>query len=277
VRPTGPHQIGISYYQASLVAEWIETQRGFPAVLDLLKAYREGRTTEEAFQTVLATTLEAFDRGFFAHLQSRYAGPLGGLAEFEKELAAGVASMQQKKPAEAQPHLERARALFPEYGGDNSPYWFLAMIHKEKGDRRALADQLAKLTAINERHYRAHVELAMALEDEGDRAGAAAALERALYVWPFDPGTHERLAALQGALGKPAGVVRARRALVALDPVDRPEALYQLALALVEAGDAAGARREVLRALELAPRFQRAQELLLKLHRGAPPSTGAGR
>jgi hypothetical protein len=50
--------------------------------------------------------------------------------------------------------------------------------------------------------------------------------------------------------------------------VDKPEALYQLALALAEAGDAAGARREVLRALELAPRFQRAQELLLRLHRG---------
>ena len=54
---------------------------------------------------------------------------------------------------------------------------------------------------------------------------------------------------------------------------DRPEALYQLALALAEAGDAAGARREVLRALELAPRFQRAQELLLRLHgSGAPES-----
>ena len=50
--------------------------------------------------------------------------------------------------------------------------------------------------------------------------------------------------------------MRARRSLVALDPVDRPEALYQLALALLEAGDAAAARREVLHALEIAPRFQ---------------------
>ncbi|HVR72215.1 MAG TPA: tetratricopeptide repeat protein, partial [Vicinamibacteria bacterium] len=277
VRPTGPDQIGISYYQASLVAEWIEAQRGFAAVLDLLKAYREGRTTEEAFRGVLSTSLEEFDRGFLAHLKERYAGPLSGLAEFEKELAAGVALVGQKKLAEAQPRLERARALFPEYGGDNSPYWFLAMIHKEKGEARRMAEELARLTAINERHYRAHLELAKALEDEGDAAGAAATLERALYIWPFDPGTHQRLAALHGARGDPAGVVRARRSLVALDPVDRPEALYQLALALVEAGDAAGARREVVRALELAPRFRRAQELLLRLHRGAGPSPGASR
>lgn len=275
VRPTGPDQIAISYYQSSLVVEWIESQRGFPAVLDLLKAYREGRPTAQAFQTVLGTTLDDFDRGFFAHLEERYAGPLGGLDEFQKELAAGMALTQRKDFAEALPHLERARSLFPEYGGDDSPYWYLSVIHEERNDPGQAAEALARLTAINERHYRAHLDLAKLLEDAGDRAGAAATLGRALYIWPFDPGLHDRLATLSTGLGDRAGVVRARRSLVALDPVDKPEALYQLALALVEAGDTAAARREVLRALELAPRFQRAQELLLRLHRSAAPSTGA--
>jgi tetratricopeptide (TPR) repeat protein len=278
VRPTTPDQIAMSYYQASLVAEWIEAQRGFPAVLDLLQAYRAGRTTEEAFQSVLGTSLDDFDKGFFAHLKERYAGPLAGLDEFEKELSAGMALFHQKKLDEARPKLERAQSLFPEYGGDNSPRWYLAVIDKEKGDAKASAEQLAKLTAINERHYRAHLELANLLEEQGDAAGAAATLERALYVWPFDAAVHDRLAALHGARGDRAGVVRARRSLVALDPVDKPEALYQLAVALEAAGDAAAARREVLRALELAPRFQRAQELLLRLRRGAPsPSGGASR
>jgi tetratricopeptide (TPR) repeat protein len=277
IRPTGPDQIVISYYQASLLAEWIEAQRGFPAVLALLQAYRDGRTTVEAFQSVLGTSLEDFDRAFFAHLKERYAAPLAGLDEFEKELTGGMALFHQKKADAARPRLERAATLFPEYGGDNSPAWYLAMLDKEQGQPKKAAEQLAKLTAINERHYRAHVELAGLLEQQGDRAGAAATLERALYVWPFDPGVHDRLATLHGELGDRAGVVRARRSLVALDPVDRPEALYQLALALVEAGDTAGARREVLRALELAPRFQRAQELLLRLRRGQPASAGASR
>jgi tetratricopeptide (TPR) repeat protein len=219
---------------------------------------------------VLGTGVEAFDAGFFAQLKERYAGPLANLSEFEKELAAGRALVNQKKPAEAQPRLARARDLFPQYGGDDSPYWPLAVILQDKGESGAAAEQLAKFTAINERHYRAHLELARLLEAGGDRAQAAATLERALYVWPFDPAVHERLAALGEALSDHARVVRARRALVALDPVDKPEALYQLAVALLDAGDAAGARREVLRALELAPRFQRAQELLLRLHRGAP-------
>ena len=64
----------------------------------------------------------------------------------------------------------------------------------------------------------------------------------------------------------------------ALAPVDMAEALYQLAVALSDAGDAAGARREVLRALELAPSFAPAQELLLKLQPGGgAPSGGEGR
>ncbi len=42
-----------------------------------------------------------------------------------------------------------------------------------------------------------------------------------------------------------------------------------------EAGDTASARREVLRALELAPNFEKAQQLLLRL-RGTGGTGGAG-
>src|SRR5918994_23754 len=56
---------------------------GDDLTVELLKAYREGRTTAEAFQGVLATTLDDFDRGFFTHLNERFAGPLSGLPEFE--------------------------------------------------------------------------------------------------------------------------------------------------------------------------------------------------
>jgi tetratricopeptide (TPR) repeat protein len=274
VRPTGPDQVAISYYQASLVVERIEAERGFAAVLGLMNAYREGRSTAAAFQEVLGTTLEDFDRAFFAHLNERFAGPLISLDEFKAAMASGTTLFRQKKFAEALPQLERARTLFPQLGGEASAYWLLAAIHQQQSEPRLAADELSKLVAIDDRHYRAHVELAKLQEELGDAAAAAATLERALYIWPFETTLHERLAALHETLGDRSRVVRARRSLVALDPVDRPEALYQLALALLEAGDAAAARREVLRALELAPRFQRAQELLLKLHRAGRPAQG---
>ena len=67
-------------------------------------------------------------------------------------------------------------------------------------------------------------------------------------------------------------MVRARRALLALDPVDRAEAFYQLAYAYQRAGDRSSAREQILYALEIAPNYTLAQELLLSLHaaQGSP-------
>jgi Tfp pilus assembly protein PilF len=65
--------------------------------------------------------------------------------------------------------------------------------------------------------------------------------------------------------------VREREALVALDPVDKSEAQYQLAIAYRDAGDLLKAKRAVLRALEDAPNFERAQDLLLAIVDGRKP------
>ena len=100
--------------------------------------------------------------------------------------------------------------------------------------------------------------------------GTVAALEQAMYISPYDLATHEQLAQLYAAAGNRAGAIRERQAIVALQPVDMAEARYQLALAHFEAGDRANARREVLRALEVAPSFAKAQDLLLKLSEGRP-------
>ena len=77
--------------------------------------------------------------------------------------------------------------------------------------------------------------------------------------------------------------VRERKAVVALEPTDRAQAHYQLALAHMNAGQAAEARTQVLRALEVAPNYEDALELLLEIRAassGATPSaqvqTGAG-
>jgi tetratricopeptide (TPR) repeat protein len=86
-----------------------------------------------------------------------------------------------------------------------------------------------------------------------------------MYINPFDAAVHERMATLYTQAGDKQKVVRERRALVGLNPVDRAGAWYRLALAQHEAGDATGAIRSVVRSLEDAPNFQLAQELLLKL------------
>jgi hypothetical protein len=60
-------------------------------------------------------------------------------------------------------------------------------------------------------------------------------------------------------------MVRERRAALALGPSDALEARYQLARALWIAKDSSAARREILRVLENAPGFEKAQALLVEL------------
>ncbi|MBI4499766.1 MAG: tetratricopeptide repeat protein [Gemmatimonadetes bacterium] len=290
VRPAFPEQIFFSYYQASLVCEMIERDAGMDGILDMLAAYREGFTTVEVFQRVLHTTVSGFDVRFDAFLRQRFARPLAAIrmrsiprpgkeqgaddlvrraradtTDFVLQLAAGRALVEERKMDAAVPYLERAQALFPDYVAEDSPYWLLAQIKQQKGLIKDAADELARLTAINENDYRANLEEAKLREGLADLAGAAQALERAIYISPMEPSVHAKLAALYARTGEKRKAIRERKAVLALDPVDRAEALYQLAAAYFEAGDLPAARGQVLRSLEEAPSFEKAQELLLRI------------
>jgi cellulose synthase operon protein C len=279
VRPTYPQQVQFSYYEASLVAEMIEQERGFNAILDMLRAYREGQSTNEVLRNVLKTEPAAFDKKFDQYLQQRFSKQLAvikavkkgadpseeDLGDYATQLLLAQKLLQDKKYDEALPILERAKAMFPDYAGPESPYRLLADLYRAKGDLQKAAAELEQITIRQETDYEANLQLAEIMQAAGNNAGVAAALDRALYIYPMQPVLHTRLADAFQKLGDKAKVVRARRALVALNPVDKAEAYYQLALAYFEAGDAPNARREVLKALEEAPNFEKAQALLLRL------------
>ncbi len=280
VRPAYPEQVIHSYYEASLVCDMIARDRGFPTLVAMIKAFGTGKNTEEVLRTVLDTDMATFDRTFDTYMRERFRVPLASIAgggtrnigvatpdssDFLGLLRAGHLLVEAGKDAEAAPLLERAQKIFPEYASSDSPYALLAKIYTKRGERkRALAEMLA-MTEQAESDYATLLEQADLQESVGDVPGAAASLERAIFVYPFDPAIHKQLADHFEKLGQTAKVIRERAAIVALNPVDRAEAIYQLALAYQRAGDAASAKRQVLQALELAPSFERAQDLLLTL------------
>jgi tetratricopeptide (TPR) repeat protein len=155
----------------------------------------------------------------------------------------------------------------------DGPYALLAQAYRTKNDVRAAAAELQAMTSINEEAFVENMAAAAALLELNDRAGALAALERAVWINPFDQEAHTKLAELAAQIPERRIAVRERRALLALDPTDRVEALYQLALAYADAGDMVSARREVLRALEQAPNYSKAQDLLLRIRSSRPPGS----
>jgi tetratricopeptide (TPR) repeat protein len=187
-------------------------------------------------------------------------------------LRLGALLMRDERYDDAEVQLREALRMFPEYGEADSPYWFLAQIHRERGELDRAAAALARLNALSESNYQALLREADILEELGQDAASAAALNKAVQVWPYEIALHERLAALSSSLGNHSDAVRERAAVLALAPSDRADALYQLAVAQRDAGDAASARRSVLRALEIAPNFESALELLLELRASAAPA-----
>ena len=293
MRPDYPQQVIFSYYQASLVFQVIEERWGFDAIRAMLDGYRRGETTEDLFVSVLGTDIEDFDEQFDDYMRARFASPLRALVQLGEQppanadaaqlqdwvrrhpgdllgrLRLGAALLQEERLEEAEEHFQEAMRMFPEYGEADSPYWFLAQIHRERGELERAAAALARLTALSESNYGALLQQAEILEQLGRLEESAAALNKAVLIWPYEMELHQRLAALNGRVGNHEEAVRERAAVVALGPPDRAEALYLLAVAQRDAGQSAEARRSVLRALEVAPNYQQALELLLELRSGA--------
>jgi tetratricopeptide (TPR) repeat protein len=289
MRPDYPQQVIFSYYQASLVFQVIEEQYGFEAIRGMLDGYRRGETTEELFEAVLGTSIEDFDDEFDDYMSARFRSPLAGLAvvaeapgpaaditalhafarahpgDLITRLRLGIMLFRDGRYDEAEDEFKAALGIFPEYGGADSPYWFLALIHRERGELDLAAASLARLTALSEANYTALTTHAEILQELGRLPESAAALDRAVLVWPYEMELHVRLAELHASVGDAAGAVRERGAVVALGPVDEAEALYLLAVAQKDAGDLRGARRSVLGALEVAPNYDEALEFLLEL------------
>ena len=288
VRPTYPEQIGHAYVLASIFCDWVAATMGEEALPAMLRAYGTGQTNEEVFRSVLGMEPEVLDQAFDRYMKERFAvqlaslseAPAGGMpptamdaglqaaerpGDYRAQLIYGTVLFQEERYDEAIPVLERARALLPEYSGQDGPDWMLARIHLEREEGNEARGALERLMARNESHLEGARALATLLTGQGRLDGASAALARAVEVYPMDPGLHRERADVEERLADWEGVVSARRAILALAPVDRAAAHYELARALAETGETAEARREVLRALEIAPAYVEAQDLLLRL------------
>jgi tetratricopeptide (TPR) repeat protein len=263
IRPETPQHLGLAYQMASLVAEWVEETRGFEGLVQMLHGYRDGRSNDDILRSVLRAEPEEVDEQFDAWLRAR-ADP-DRAREFMTFFQNGQQLLQAGNLPQAKQALESAAAIFP-VAGSGSPNALLAQIHLREGNDEAAMAALTVLSDYDENAYGANLELARLREAAGDLAGAAAALERAVWIFPYEFDPHLKLAELSATLDNDEIAVRERRAVVALRPTDMADARYKLAAALFKAGDTEGARTEVLRALEIAPGFTEAQQLLLQLH-----------
>ena len=263
MRPRYPGQVLVSYYQASMVAEYIDQKWGFPAIRNMLALYKAGKDTEQVFKEALNISLTTFDTEFIKWIGEKSA-PID-IPKYGKLLNSGVEALEAGNLDAAITSLKEAVEMYPEYSDDNNAWEPLAEAYLKKGDKAAATDVLKRYLTYSELSFTSYVKLAELLEESGDKAGAATALEGAMYVRPMDLKGHSKLGSLMLELKQYSNAAREYETLIALKTPDRATAYYLLAQSYLGGGKRAEARKAVLNSLDIAPSYEPAQKLLVEI------------
>jgi tetratricopeptide (TPR) repeat protein len=180
--------------------------------------------------------------------------------------------MRDKKWADARPILESLAETYHGESKMDNPFWMLAATERNLHDTNAELATLKKFAAQESDFADLFARLIELSTQEKDWTDVTKYADRLLAINPLSPVPHRALAQAGAALGNNDGAITAYRKLLALDPPDPSETHFQLARLLHARGnDEAEAKRQVLQALEEAPRYREAQRLLLDLEKTASP------
>ena len=288
---SNPEQISYSYYQASLVVEHIVDVHGQAKLRALVAAYADGSDTETAIRKALGVDIDSLQKTFDGFLEGRYAGLRRALAvpegltektplelvkviasanpgSYTAQMALGEAQIESN-PDGAIAAFERAAQLIPNVTGEDSPEALIAAVALKKGDKGRAAAALESLNGRSNTDLATARQLATLVDPAKERSRLHVALKSVVAIDPFDGAAHSTLGRLDLDAGRLDGAIRMFRVALASKPLDRAGAHADLAEALAEAGQRDEAKKEALAALEIAPTFTRAQDLLLRLAQGS--------
>jgi len=288
-----PAMISLAYHQASLIVEHLVAVYGEASLTRLLRAYGRGLETDAAIKEVFSTSLDEIQASFDAKLDKEY-GPLMAALKppavkstptlddlkrlaaespgnFPVLMSLGKALAETGDAAGAIAALERAAALVPTATGDDNPNKMIASIAvAQKNNERAIS-ALEALLLIDHSDVDAARQLIALLTPQAAASRLENAYQRLVNVDPFEASAHAALGRLALQRRDGAGAVKAFRTVLATKPPDLAATHVDLGEAYLLARKPADAKTHALAALEIAPSFERAQDLLLRVVDGAVP------
>ena len=281
--------MNFAYYQSSMVVEFLLEQYGQETLIAVLKGLNSGllindvlerQTTDpgsidESFRFWITSQAQAFASG--VEFDTESISGVDDIVEYSREhpqhYRAGLLAARQLEgadPAAAEAELLRLVKLFPHDASAEAARRVLADLYRKQGrageEARVLEDHL-KVTAEAPDAAARLMDLRMA---EGDWPRAVICGEQILAV---DPGNARLLRQLVEAAenaDRRELAIRCLRGLLKLDPSAGPRWRIHIAQ-LIRDRDQREARRQILLALEAAPRFRAAHRLLLELNAGESP------
>jgi len=265
VRPEFPGQVLVSYYQAGKICDYIASKWGNDALLGMIHSYAARKTTAEAIQDNLHESAEGFDKEFTTWLNAQTSETVKSFAEWKKNVKAAHDAVSAGKTDEAITLAKTWRDRYPEYVGDGSLYEVLSTAYLRKNDKSNALAELKRYRDEGGTNPQLLNTIADLQTQSGDIKGALLTLTKLTYIYPEDQKLHQSLAKLALDSGDSSIAIRESEVLLALNPTNAAETHFQLAQALRAAKRLGEAKDQVLLALEAAPDYKPAQQLLLQL------------
>ncbi|MFN7914937.1 MAG: tetratricopeptide repeat protein [Vicinamibacterales bacterium] len=292
-----PRKIGLAYFQASLLVEHIVATYGDEGLHKILRAYGQGLETDEAMKAAIGVGLGDMQAAFDARMEQKYGRMRAALKEpaegvnpakmsldevkaygaanpdnFIAQMALGVQLRKVGDFDGAIAAFRKAAALVPQQGGDDSPHALIADIELARRNNAGALQALQSLVDVDFNNIDAARRLAKLMADAGmtEPTRLQRVYSRIVDIDPFDAEARTQLGRVLMKQSRAEDASRHFKAVVAMNPVDQASAHTDLAESYFQSGKRADARRQTLAALEVAPSYERAQDLLLKLAEARP-------
>lgn len=290
LRPQSGWHLNFAYFESSLAVEFLMKKYGPAAFQNMLSDLAAGVPINDALDrrcAALSQLEEAFEAFLKQKAESLAPGVdwtkpnlVGLLNEDNEALEAWVKEhptnflavmayaeqlLRESKHKEAEAMLRQAIKLYPGYLADDNAYEKLAQLfrgQKKYIDERAV---LEAFTSLDLSAVPARLRLIELQRDAKDWSALGQTGQRLAAIDPLLPQGHEALSLAAEQLTRPADAAKSLRRLLLLEPDDPADIHFRLARALQATGQKVEAKRHVLLALEEAPRFRQAQQLLLRL------------
>lgn len=267
IHPEYPQQVQVSYMQAGLTCEFIQQQFGFDKLVALLQQFKRDNNTATAVEKVFGIAPKEFDAQFGAFIEARYGKLLAQLDGWRKARATAASAANKGNWNEALEAANKALELLAEDVEDGSPYLPLAQAHDKLGKPAEALKTLETYWKKGGHEPAALKSLAQRLYAQNRKADALAVMQSVNYVAPFDYALHGEFGDWLLEANRAEEALSEYQVAMALSPPDRAMGHYRLATAQRALQRDAEAKRNLLAALEIAPNYRPAQQMLLEMSR----------
>ncbi len=185
--------------------------------------------------------------------------------DFQAYLQLGIVLFKEENYAEAEKYLLKAKEILPYYTSYPSPPVVLSQIYQAQNKTDKYLKELEYIVKYHQHDFDSAFILAKEFLSKDQYDKAQYYLERAAAVDPYALKLHQEYAALADALGEHEISIREYEIVSELDRTDPVNAYTKLAGAYLRGGKNQEAKRNSLLALEIAPTYEPAQEVLLEV------------